>query len=89
MSTQPVRSTLLVACLVLAAIALTACGRHADKEVAGDLAPILLFNGKGTSPTDVAAVETVLREQPARLLHREFFTLEPDDGIAAPANIVS
>ena len=60
MSTQPVRSTLLVACLVLAAIAFTACGRRVDKDVAGDLAPILLFNGKGTSPTDVAAVEAVL-----------------------------
>lgn len=59
MSTKSVRSSLIAGWLVLIS-AFTACGLHTDREVAGDLAPILLFNGKGTSPNDVAAVETVL-----------------------------
>jgi glutamine amidotransferase-like uncharacterized protein len=35
----------------------TACGVHGNE---GGAAPILLFKGKGTSPNDVAAVETIL-----------------------------
>jgi glutamine amidotransferase-like uncharacterized protein len=59
-STVPVRSAFIVAWLLLISAAFTACRLHTDKEKAGDLAPILLFTGKGTSPNDVAAVETVL-----------------------------
>jgi glutamine amidotransferase-like uncharacterized protein len=40
--------------LVAAAVSLGACGGRAD-------APILLFDGEGTSPNDVAALEAVLR----------------------------
>jgi glutamine amidotransferase-like uncharacterized protein len=58
--------------LVLAVIVFAACekGNRAAKSPAlspaassmgsGDPAPILLFNGTGTSPNDVAAVETIL-----------------------------
>ncbi len=60
MNAERVRSSLIVASVVLLSTAFTACGLRADKDVAGDLAPILLFNGKGTSSNDVAAVETVL-----------------------------
>jgi glutamine amidotransferase-like uncharacterized protein len=49
---------LIIASLVLISTALTACGVHGDK---GGIAPILLFNGTGTSPNDVAAVETILK----------------------------
>jgi len=47
---------LIIAFLGLISMMLTACGVHGD---AGGAA-ILLFNGIGTSPNDVAAVETVL-----------------------------
>ena len=43
--------------LVLSSTALGACGVGGDKGV---MAPILLFKGTGTSPNDVAAVETIL-----------------------------
>jgi len=42
---------------VLATAALTACGVRGHKD---STAPILLFNGTGASPNDVAAVETIL-----------------------------
>jgi glutamine amidotransferase-like uncharacterized protein len=47
----------IIASLVLISIALTACEGRDDK---GSAAPILLFNGTGTSSDDVAAVETIL-----------------------------
>ena len=46
---------LIIGSLVLISIALGACGA---RPVA--IAPILLFNGTGTSPNDVAAVEAIL-----------------------------
>src|SRR5215471_7740527 len=45
----------LIASIALAATAITGC-----RVERGDKAPILLFTGTGTSPSDVAAVETVL-----------------------------
>ena len=48
---------LIIVSLVLISTAFTACGVSGDK---GSIAPILLFNGTGTSPDDVAAVETIL-----------------------------
>jgi glutamine amidotransferase-like uncharacterized protein len=50
----------LVASLILIS---TACGVHGDKTDKDDktgIAPILLFDGTGTSPGDVAALESVL-----------------------------
>src|SRR5258708_6662481 len=64
-----------VASLVLISTAFTACGARGDKgstpakganafaaatSTPGGIAPILLFSGTGTSPNDVAAVETIL-----------------------------
>lgn len=46
------------AALVLISAALSACQVH--HEAAGT-APVLLFNGSGASPGDVAALETILR----------------------------
>jgi hypothetical protein len=48
---------LIIASFVLISAALAACGVRGD---IGGIAPILLFNGTGTSPGDVAAVETIL-----------------------------
>ena len=48
---------LVVDSLLLISTALIACGGRGDK---GGVAPILLFNGTGTSPNDVAALEAVL-----------------------------
>ena len=48
-----------VASLVLISTACTACGVRGDIQ-SGGIPPILLFNGTGTSPNDVAAVETIL-----------------------------
>jgi len=45
--------------LVLASIALVSCGLSDDKV---GIAPILLFNGSGTSPNDVTAVESILKQ---------------------------
>ncbi|MCM3873412.1 MAG: BPL-N domain-containing protein [Pyrinomonadaceae bacterium] len=53
----------LIIALVLIATAFTACGVGRDKGGTAkgpNAAPILLFNGTGTSPNDVAAVETIL-----------------------------
>ncbi len=44
--------------LCIGALALTACGPPASN----DPPPILLFNGTGTSPNDVKAVEAVLKD---------------------------
>jgi len=55
---------LIIASLVLISTAFTACGVWGDKgsmpAEGANAAPILLFNGTGTSPSDVAAVETIL-----------------------------
>src|ERR1044071_2541737 len=67
---------ILITSLVLISTAFTACGVPGDKgsmpananasaaavpnPTSGGIAPILLFNGTGTSPGDVAAVETIL-----------------------------
>jgi len=55
---------LIIASLVLISTAFTACGVRGDKgrmaAKRANAAPILLFNGTGTSPSDVAAVETIL-----------------------------
>jgi glutamine amidotransferase-like uncharacterized protein len=54
---------LIIASLVLISTSFTACGVGGDKgstPASGGNAPILLFNGTGTSPGDVAAVETIL-----------------------------
>src|ERR1700704_3023859 len=53
----PCRVPILVS-LILISTAFTACGVRGDKR--GTPAPILLFNGTGTSPNDVAAVVTIL-----------------------------
>jgi len=49
--------SLVFPALVVISTAFTACGFRGDTVGA---APILLFKGKGTSPNDVAAVETIL-----------------------------
>jgi len=52
-------------CLVLFALNLSGCDRpHASAVplMYGPLPPILLFNGTGTSPNDVAAIETLLEK---------------------------
>ena len=56
---------LIIASLVLISTAFTACGGRGDKgsmPAKGANASILLFNGTGTSPSDVAAVETILND---------------------------
>jgi hypothetical protein len=47
-------------CLAAITAACAACGVRAD-PASGGAAQVLLFDGAGTSPNDVAAVETVLR----------------------------
>jgi glutamine amidotransferase-like uncharacterized protein len=55
-------STLRIASFVLVATTLSSCGDHGDKSnISAEGTPqILLFSGTGTSPNDVAAVETIL-----------------------------
>ena len=60
---------LIIASLVLISTASTACGVRShhdsmsleDANASGPTTPILLFNGTGASPDDVAAVEAVLK----------------------------
>ena len=65
---------LIIASLVLTSAAIIGCekGTHAEGTdasatatsgplISGDIAPILLFNGTGTSPNDVVAIEEILR----------------------------
>src|SRR5262245_52233257 len=52
------RRVLLMVWLALLSTALTGCGAGG---VESSRAPILLFNGTGASPNDVAALETILR----------------------------
>lgn len=52
-------------CLALFALNLSGCDRPGASAVpmtSGRVPPILLFNGKGTSPNDVAAIETLLEK---------------------------
>lgn len=52
-------------CLALFALNLSGCDRPGASAVplaSGRLPPILLFNGTGTSPNDVAAIETLLEK---------------------------
>jgi glutamine amidotransferase-like uncharacterized protein len=66
------RRVLILVSLVVISTAFTACGDRGDKgsmptkganasAAATPTPPILLFNGTGTSPNDVAAVETILK----------------------------
>ena len=57
------RIILTILCAVLIATALTACRGSQDKgstPAHANIAPILLFNGAGTSPGDVSALEKIL-----------------------------
>lgn len=53
-----------VASVVLVTTVLTTCGGSSSKgpQAKGANAPILLFNGSGTSPNDVFAIESILSE---------------------------
>jgi glutamine amidotransferase-like uncharacterized protein len=51
---------LIITSLVLISTAFTACGERGGMPAQVGNAPILLFNGTGTSPNDVAAVEAIL-----------------------------
>jgi hypothetical protein len=51
------RCALIVALVVFNSLTLTAC-----TPASSSVPPILLFNGTGTSPNDVAAVETILND---------------------------
>jgi glutamine amidotransferase-like uncharacterized protein len=64
---RPAATTnLSVALFILALIALTGCGERSSHSPAvrgvdsGSVPPVLLFNGTGSSPNDVKAVEAVL-----------------------------
>ena len=52
-----------ISSVVLVTIVLTTCGGSSSKSppANGANAPILLFNGTGASPNDVAAVEAILK----------------------------
>ena len=66
MSIANARIILATLCTVLIATAPTACRARQDEGSAPappNIAPILLFNGTGTSPGDVTAVETILRRE--------------------------
>jgi glutamine amidotransferase-like uncharacterized protein len=57
------RRLLIIACTIFSAVVFTACGGRGNKSnTTGKdaAASILLFNGTGTSPNDVAAIETIL-----------------------------
>ncbi len=57
------RALLTAVCVVLIATLIAACGVSDDKDSGPEpdsMAPILLFNGTGTSPGDTAALEKIL-----------------------------
>ena len=54
----PLRRDFIAASLLLISAALTACGPRPASSPG--IASVLLFNGTGTSPNDVAAIETIL-----------------------------
>jgi glutamine amidotransferase-like uncharacterized protein len=66
MGAETARVVLVTVSVLLISTAFTAC-RVRDNEgrmpAPGKIAPILLFNGTGTSPADVAALETILSSQ--------------------------
>jgi len=51
---------LTAACIALCCVALVACGSESRTLPPANVTPILLFNGTGASPGDVAAVENIL-----------------------------
>ena len=60
------KQSLLIAAITLIAFALAGCKNENESAIplASKTIPhILLFNGTGTSPNDVAAVEKILQEQ--------------------------
>lgn len=60
------RVVLTTLCAVLISTAFTACRARGDEggmPTAGNVAPILLFNGTGASPGDVAALEKILSSE--------------------------
>jgi hypothetical protein len=66
MGAASVRLVLTTLCAVLISTALTACRSSGDEDrmpAHANIAPILLFNGTGTSPGDVAAVEKILTSE--------------------------
>jgi glutamine amidotransferase-like uncharacterized protein len=66
MGTATARLVMTALCAVLISAALTACGTSGGKgrmPVHGNIAPTLLFNGTGTSPGDVAALERILSSE--------------------------
>ncbi len=54
---------LSIAFLVLISTAITACGVRDQGNLSPERADVLLFNGNGTSPNDVKAVEVILNGQ--------------------------
>jgi glutamine amidotransferase-like uncharacterized protein len=52
----------MVLCAVLISTAFTAC-RASDDETHANIVPILLFDGTGTSPADVAALQRILSSE--------------------------
>jgi glutamine amidotransferase-like uncharacterized protein len=66
MGAATARLVLTTLCAVLIATALTACraaGDEARMPQHANIGPILLFNGTGTSPGDVAALEKILSSE--------------------------
>lgn len=60
------KHSLLITSASLLALVVCGCSRTNDSAVSlnsSTTPPILLFNGTGTSPNDVAAVESILKEQ--------------------------
>ena len=67
MGTETARLVMTTLCTVLISTALTACRANGDEgrmPAHANIAPILLFNGTGTSPQDVAALKKILSGQP-------------------------
>jgi hypothetical protein len=83
---------LIIASFVLISTASTACGVRSDHgrmsledaNASAQTASILLFNGTGASPNDVAAVEAILKNNHLSF-DGEVFTVEPDGTITNPA----
>lgn len=66
MSTFPMKSDFLIALIATFTWAMTGCGSANDSAIpltSNVTPPILLYNGTGTSPNDVGAVETILNGQ--------------------------
>ena len=61
-STAPITIKVVARLLFLVSLALTACVPSESHNVP----PILLFKGTGTSANDVAAVETILKDNHLR-----------------------